>query len=274
MASGDRGRVQGRQSRYASERHRDHVRVHSQPAPARHPAGKNFIVTHEPTFYNHFDDTKGLEDDPVYRYKQEFIRKNNLVLWRFHDHWHARKPDGIFVGFARTLGWEAFAMKGAPGASHSSFVMPPRPFAEVAREIRSRLNTRSMRLIGDPNTPISKVCTMGHELSGAVRLVRDFDLLLAPEVREWDSVEYLRDLAVAGGNKAAAILAHERVEEFGMEECATWLRTFVPEVPVEYIPSGEPFWGIPNNKGQARPSNRSRPGANGKSSNEDRRVIR
>jgi hypothetical protein len=27
-----------------------------------------------------------------------------------------------------------------------------------------------------------------------------------------------------------------------MKECASWLKAFVPEVPVEYMPAGEPFW--------------------------------
>ena len=27
-----------------------------------------------------------------------------------------------------------------------------------------------------------------------------------------------------------------------MEECARWLRTFVTEVPIGFIPSGDPFW--------------------------------
>lgn len=26
-----------------------------------------------------------------------------------------------------------------------------------------------------------------------------------------------------------------------MEECERWLRTVIPEVPVEFLPAGEPF---------------------------------
>ena len=29
-----------------------------------------------------------------------------MVVFRFHDHWHARRPDGIATGMARELGWE------------------------------------------------------------------------------------------------------------------------------------------------------------------------
>ena len=37
--------------------------------------GANFIIAHEPTFYNHTDETDWLSDDPVFRFK-----KNLLVL--------------------------------------------------------------------------------------------------------------------------------------------------------------------------------------------------
>jgi hypothetical protein len=64
-------------------------------------AGDNLIITHEPTFFDHLDKATGLsagENDAVLREKREFIEKHGLVIWRFHDHWHARNPDGIEVG--------------------------------------------------------------------------------------------------------------------------------------------------------------------------------
>lgn len=36
-------------------------------------AKKNFVITHEPTFYNHVDDTKRFENDEVVAAKQAFI---------------------------------------------------------------------------------------------------------------------------------------------------------------------------------------------------------
>lgn len=27
-----------------------------------------------------------------------------------------------------------------------------------------------------------------------------------------------------------------------MRLCADWLKTFIPEVPVDWIPAGDPFW--------------------------------
>jgi len=51
------------------------------------------------------------------------------------------------------------------------------------------------------------------------------------------------DSASTAQPKGLILLGHERSEGFGMDECATWLRTLVTEVPVTFIRAGEPFWG-------------------------------
>ena len=66
--------------------------------------GRNFVVTHEPTFYNDKDLLTGLEADPTYLAKQRFIAANRLIVWRFHDHAHAMRPDPLIAGSARALG--------------------------------------------------------------------------------------------------------------------------------------------------------------------------
>ena len=84
-------------------------------------SGKNLIVTHEPTFYNHLDKTADLESDAVLAAKQAFIKEHHLVVFRFHDTWHARRPDGIFEGMTSALGWEKYRA----GTATSSRCRPP-----------------------------------------------------------------------------------------------------------------------------------------------------
>jgi hypothetical protein len=50
------------------------------------------------------------------------------------------------------------------------------------------------------------------------------------------------DAAAFGRNKGQIILGHAISEESGMEDCANWLRTFVTEVPIQFIPAREPYW--------------------------------
>src|SRR5215813_6943739 len=103
-------------------------------------AGKNLIITHEPTFYDHLDKTEDLEkeNDAVLAAKQAFIKAHGLVVWRFHDHWHMRNPDGIRAGMIRALGWEKFQKAG----SDRLFVVPEITLERLAAELKSRLAIR------------------------------------------------------------------------------------------------------------------------------------
>ena len=67
--------------------------------------GVNFIIAHEPTFYNHLDDVVWLAGDAVYQNKKNLLEKNKIVVWRFHDGIHEHKPDGRLMGALKALGW-------------------------------------------------------------------------------------------------------------------------------------------------------------------------
>jgi putative NIF3 family GTP cyclohydrolase 1 type 2 len=207
-------------------------------------SGKNLVITHEPTFYNHEDDTKDFSADPVYLAKHAFIEKNNMVVWRFHDHWHARRPDGILTGMLEILGWEKYRNPDNPRV----LVLPAAPLASLARDMQKRLKVRTMRVVGDPAMPVSKVAlNPGYaSLQGATRTLAqpEVDVLVVGESREWEGVEYAQDAIAAGMKKALIVLGHVISEENGMSECARWLKTFVTEVPVEFVPAGEPFWAV------------------------------
>jgi hypothetical protein len=67
-------------------------------------------------------------------------------------------------------------------------------------------------------------------------------VLVAGEAAEWETVEYARDAAAQGRHKALILLGHEVSEEAGMQYCAQWLKGILPEMPIEFIKAGEPFW--------------------------------
>jgi len=67
-------------------------------------------------------------------------------------------------------------------------------------------------------------------------------VLVAGEPREWETVEYVADAVTEGKPKALIILGHIPSEQAGMEECARWLKTFVSEVPVEFVSDARAVW--------------------------------
>ena len=71
-----------------------------------HAAGRNFVITHEPTYYSHQDNVAALGNDAMYLEKKAFLESNGMAVFHLHDHWHAMQPDGIATGMARELGWE------------------------------------------------------------------------------------------------------------------------------------------------------------------------
>ena len=202
-------------------------------------AGRNLVITHEPTFYSHEDKTDALKDDPVYQFKQSFLDKNDMVVFRFHDHWHAHHPDGIATGMVQALGWE----KNTDPQNARQFLFDGITLAALARQIEEKLKIRTMRVIGDPALRVKTVAgNWGY--AGSLRPFTrpDLDVLVIGEAREWELIEYAADTISAGRKKALIVLGHIPSEQAGMLNCANWLKTFISEVPIEFMPAREPFW--------------------------------
>jgi len=207
--------------------------------------GQNFVITHEPTFYNHLDVPDGMnEADPVWKEKREFIEKHGMVVWRFHDHWHRRKPDGILAGMAHAMGWEKYQQEENPYL----FTMPERTLEALAAEVAKKLGSPVLRVVGEPGMKVTRIA-FSPGSAGFVRETHalemdNVEVLLVGETREWETVEYAADAVTEGKRKALIVIGHVPSEQAGMEECARWLKTFVKDVPIEFVPTRQPFWTL------------------------------
>jgi len=202
-------------------------------------SGKNFVITHEPTFYSHEDKTEALKEDPTYQFKQNFLDQHGMVVFRFHDHWHAHRPDGIATGMVQALGWE----KQIDSSNPRQFLFDGITLSALAKQMEDRLKIRSMRVVGDPNLRVHTVAgNWGY--AGSLRPFArpDLDVLVIGEAREWELIEYAADTIAAGKKKGLIVLGHIPSEQAGMLNCANWLKTFISEIPIEFIPAAEPFW--------------------------------
>jgi len=207
--------------------------------------GLNFVITHEPTFYAHQDIPEGMpETDPVWAEKRAFIEKHGIVVWRFHDHWHMRSPDGIQAGMVRLLGWEKFQKP----ENQFLFVMPETTVKKLAEEVANKLDSPVVRVVGDPDMKVTDVGlspgAAGFQTETHALERDDVQVLLVGETREWETVEYAADALTQRRNKALIVIGHVPSEQGGMEECTRWLRQFVKQVPVEFVATKEPFWTV------------------------------
>lgn len=200
-------------------------------------AGHNFILAHEPTFWTNLDLGEGLTDDPLYLHKLDYIRQHHLFVHRFHDHWHARKPDGINEGWNAVMGWDKYRFD----ETNRVYELPKTTTLQAyAREVKNRLKSDSVRVLGHPGLEVKTVSKGSNKVPGRAPLA-DVTVTYEPD-RENTNVEWERDLIASGRTKGFIIVSHNRLEEAGMDNCAAWVRTFVSEVPVEFIASGDPFW--------------------------------
>lgn len=204
-------------------------------------AGHNFVITQEPLFYSPNDEPGNRTSDPVFVAKKALITEKSLAVFRFSDHWSARQPNAMAAALAETLGWTQHR---APGPDEI-YNVPPTTFAALQRHLRERLVVRGgMRSVGSADMPVRTVLLSPGttDLPGTVARLPRADVIVAGEPREWEVVPYVLDLRTAGHNKGLIALGRLLSEEPGMRACATWIKSFVPGLPVDTFAAGDPYW--------------------------------
>jgi putative NIF3 family GTP cyclohydrolase 1 type 2 len=205
-------------------------------------AGLNMIMPHETTFWNDRDDVALVDADALYHEKRAYLAAHNVVIFRMHDHVHDRRPDFTYVGSARELGLD-LASETPPG-SHR-FTISETTLEALAADVQRRLKISALRVVGDPKARVRRI-QLGVGYATPAANVPDVDVVISGEQQEVDGVldapEYIADAAALGMPRGWIMLGHNVSEEPGMLEMAQWIKTLVPEVPVQLIKSGEPFW--------------------------------
>jgi putative NIF3 family GTP cyclohydrolase 1 type 2 len=178
--------------------------------------------------------------DPVFTGKSDFIKKNNLIVWRISDHWGLRAPNPFAQGIVDALGWTKLA-----NGDVSRITIPETSLNALVIHAKMALKSRGgMRIVGDPKLAIRKVALLpgSTPIETALKTLPDADVILAGEVREWETVEYVRDTIDLGGKKALILVGRVVSESPGMQVCAQWLKTIVPEVKATWMPTVDPYW--------------------------------
>jgi putative NIF3 family GTP cyclohydrolase 1 type 2 len=203
--------------------------------------GLNMVITHEDTWWNDRDDTQALTTHPLYLKKLEFIKNNGMLIWRNHDGMHAMKVDYTVSSTLRAIG-----VKGGDEFSMRSGVLPvpETTLAEFASGVKKITGIRAMRCVGDPKAKVGKIL-FGPGYA-TPRINPDADVVVGGESQEadggFDNVEYVADAASLGINKGLVMLGHVVSEQPGMIDLATFLKTFIKGIPIEYVPAEEPYW--------------------------------
>jgi len=179
--------------------------------------------------------------DPVYAGKNDFIAKHKLVVLRLTQHWNQRKPDPRAQGLAATMGWTKYGV----GDDGLRYEVPAITLEALASQLKKNLATRGgIRAIGDRTMTVRRIGLLpGYTMiQAAIAMLPTVDVIVAGEVQEWESATYAQDVVFAGIKKGFISIGRVVNEAAGMQVCADWLKTVVPEVRVRFIPAGDPYW--------------------------------
>ena len=200
----------------------------------------NFIIAHEPTFYNHRDDTEWVKDNAIVKKKQQLLEKHNMVVWRFHDYCHALTPDAISYGVAKKANWLPYFKAGS-----TMLTVPPVSLQKLVQHLKSSLGISHLRIIGNPEQTCERLALLpgawGGQRHVATAEAEKPDVLIVGEVSEWETAEYIRDARLLGSKIALIVLGHSVSEEPGMEWFVDWLQPKLTDIKVTHIASGDPF---------------------------------
>lgn len=221
-----------------------------------HRLGVNFIITHEPTYFTGDDRKDWLLEDSVYLAKRELIKKYGITIWRFHDHMHMGRTDGIYEGMLRELGWETCRMDcqkendSILRYSDLCYQIPQTTVAKLADELKEKLGMQVIRIVGKEDMAVSRVgllvgggsLGLGDEAMPMQLMEKEnLDVIVCGEITEWTLCAYVRDAAMMGKNRALIIPGHNRTEEAGMKYLPEWLAPVTGDIPVTFVEAGEPF---------------------------------
>ena len=201
--------------------------------------GANLIVTHEPTFYNHRDETMWLKDHPLYAAKRQLIEEKNLVIWRFHDYLHSIPPDSTVIGLIRELQWEPSE------SAENPFICSIKPMTlrEVGQWVKGQLGLQTLRIVGDLSSPCQRIAILPGAPPSEWQMgsLLEADALITGEINEWETNEYVGDANQMGFKKGLIVIGHAASEEPGMRLIIPWLEERLPGIPIHFVPIGSPF---------------------------------
>jgi len=200
----------------------------------------NFIIAHEPTFYNHTDDVNWVFGSDTVKQKQALLKERGIAVWRFHDYWHTHKPDGILYGVLKKAGWLQYYKEG-----ERVIDIPAMSLKDVALHLKSSLGTGQVRVVGNLQQSCKRIGLIPGAAGGQMQMgmveKQHPDVLVVGEVHEWETAEYIRDSLKLGKQTSLIVLGHGVSEEPGMEWLVEWLQPKVPGLTVTHIASGSPF---------------------------------
>ena len=224
----------------------------------------NLLYVHEPVSYLTPDWPEWKADYKcrIYDEKLKLLKENKIVLVRDHDHMHAHKPDSIFTGVLKYLGWMEYLTEEQKIPFGDIVCFPKaKKLREINQELIEKIGMQGLRFIGNPEAELKKIAFTGHIYPDAfipqhfnedgswsdyaTEIIREMEqdgveCIIPGEVIEWTVLSYIRDGISLGKNLACINPGHFNWEELGARYAKDWLMELTEnKVSVFYVPTGD-----------------------------------
>lgn len=197
--------------------------------------GADFLIVHEPLFYDHMDD---IHDLAIVKEKQRIIYDSGLTIFRFHDYAHAMNPDMICAGEIKYACLEGVIKERKKFGVTTFILKEPLTAEELAEKLIRNLNLDQIRVSGSINKKGNSIACCFGSPGDLFELYEDHDFIIAGEVSEWRDAEMARDAAAIGLHKAILALGHETSERAGMMYMKDLCADKYPGLEFKYFESG------------------------------------
>ena len=197
--------------------------------------GIRLVVTHEPTFWDHYDDLSKLSQQG--KDKLAFINGNGLTIVRIHDTWDRWPKVGIPWAWAAFLGLgdEPFSV-GCRNYMHR-YDIEPTTLDEFARRVAGRcaaLGEPAVQVTGDGRQMVSRV-GIGTGCASDVYVYREMgcDVSIVSD----DGSIYWREIQQASEAGHPVIrVNHGTSEEPGMVSLTKYINENIDGLSAEHLP--------------------------------------
>lgn len=198
-----------------------------------HALGCNLFITHEPTFYDHWDrDPQALNTPPALA-KRAWLDRTGMAVYRCHDVWDQYPQIGIPDAWAKFLGLGPVV---AADAYHRIIATPRVTAWELVTMVLERVRTLGQQAVlfsGAKDQMVSRVgIGTGAITNVHTMLALGADAILATDdgTDQWREGSYLADAGVP-----FLVVNHATAEAPGMQAMARYLQAQFPDVPVHYL---------------------------------------
>ncbi|NKB70370.1 MAG: hypothetical protein GKR89_25140 [Candidatus Latescibacteria bacterium] len=204
----------------------------------------DLLVTHEPTWWDHFDRDGGWRQQGPGLEKTRLLEESGLVVARLHDTWDNWPELGIRDSLAKGLGLDHFIGEDE-SRWHATYQVPQQSLRDFALYIAAKvrpLGEDAVQVLGNPEMMVSRPSIgvgCGGPREDMIELGSDVLIVCFDGASYWQERNRFAEQGVG-----VIGLEHGTTEMWGIESLARYIDGTWPELEVHYLDDHVKAWHV------------------------------